>query len=380
VLPDSGEPVADVKRFGGCVVRADELEGAARSPLAALRPGLATACGSLPHADRDAAAQLVLEVLGDCPAAPTLPNAHPAEGMLGQAATGLEGVVIGPDGGLVVADPDRLDPDAPGIGSGAGDLPGDAFGATLAFLDRVAASPRRPPLVKLQSTGPVTFGTALVAAGVAPRVAYRLAGVAAKRRARALVAAAQERLGDQAGRTAIVLVVDEPSLGAATLGRAPVSAEDAVDLVSGVLAAIEANAVAGIHCCAPADWGLVLRSGPALLSFPVEIASTVRAPDLGPFLEGGGWVAWGAVPTDGPLGPLDGGGARRLWRHLAERWHVLADGGVDPVLLRQRALVTPACGLARHDETQAALALHLTADLGERIAAGTLDGQRRALS
>jgi hypothetical protein len=91
-------------------------------------------------------------------------------------------------------------------------------------------------------------------------------------------------------------------------------------------------------------------------------------------------VAWGAVPTDGPLGPLDGGGARRLWRHLAERWHALADGGVDPVLLRQRALVTPACGLARHDETQAALALHLTASLGERIAAGTLTAGHRVSS
>ncbi len=361
------------------MVRADELEDAARSPLAALRPGLATACGSLPHADRDAAAALVLEVLGDCPAAPTLPNAHPAEGMLGQAAAGLEGVVIGPDGGLIVADPDALDPDAPGIGSGAGDLPADAFGATLGFLDRVAASPRRPPLLKLQSTGPVTFGTALVAAGVAPR------RLPAGRRRRQAPGQGPRRhrpraAGRPARRTAVVLVVDEPSLGAATLGRAPVSAEEAVDLVSGVLAAVEANAVAGVHCCAPADWGLVLRSGPALLSFPVEITSTVRAPDLGPFLEGGGWVAWGAVPTDGPLGPLDGGGARRLWRHLAERWHALADGGVDPVLLRQRALVTPACGLARHDETQAALALHLTADLGERIAAGTLDGQRRASS
>ena len=53
---------------------------------------------------------------------------------------------------------------------------------------------------------------------------------------------------------------------------------------------------------APADWGAVLRAGPALLSFPVTIAGSVRASDLGPFLEGGGWVAWGAVPTDGPVG------------------------------------------------------------------------------
>lgn len=356
------------------MVRADELDGAPPRPVAALRPGLATGCGSLPHADAVAAADLVVEVLADCPSAPSLPNAQPQEGMLGQAAAGLTGVAIGPAGELVVADPDVVG------GEVGDDLPAAAFGGVRTFLDRVAAAPVPPPLVKLQCTGPVTFGSALVAAGVPPRTAFPLAGRATKQRARALVAAARSRLDD---RTTVILVVDEPSLGAASLGRAAVGADDAVDLVSGVLAAVEATAVAGIHCCAPADWGLVLRAGPALLSVPVDVATTLRAPDLGPFLEGGGWVAWGAVPTDGPLGvtgDAEQGGDRWLWRHLADRWHALADGGVDPVLLRQRALVTPACGLARHDEPQAALALRLTAALGERIAAGTLDGQRRASS
>ena len=334
-------------------------------PVAALRAGLATGCGSLPHTDADVAVELVLDALGDCPSAPTLPNRHVAEGMLGQAAFGMAGVAIAPDGSLVVDDPDELDPEAPGIDDA---LPAEAFGATLAFLDHLAATGARPAVVKLQCTGPVTLATALIAAGVPPRRAQPAANLAARRRAKALVAAAKARL---APGTPLLVVVDEPSIGAATLGRSSIGPEDAVDLVSGTLAALEAHAVAGIHCCAPADWAMVLRAGPALLSFPLTVANTVRAADLGPFLENGGWVAWGAVPTDGPLGPLDGGGEARLWRHLAERWHTLADGGVDPVLLRQRALVTPACGLARHDETQAALALRLTAALGERISAGT---------
>jgi hypothetical protein len=334
-------------------------------PVAALRPGLATGCGSLPHTDVAVAVELVLDALGDCPSAPSLPNRHPAEGMIGQAAFGMAGVSIAADGALVVDDPDELDPEAPGIDD---TLPPEAFGATLAFLDHLAATGARPDVVKLQCTGPVTLASALIAAGVPPRRAQPAANAAARRRAKALVAAARDRL---APGTPLLVVVDEPSLGAATLGRSSIGPEDAVDLVSGTLAALEAHAVAGVHCCAPADWAMVLRAGPALLSFPLTVAATVRAADLGPFLEDGGWVAWGAVPTDGPLGPLDGGGEGRLWRHLAERWHTLADGGVDPVLLRQRALVTPACGLARHDEAQAALALRLTAALGERISAGT---------
>jgi len=328
---------------------------------------MATACGSLPHLDARVAAELVLAILPGCPSAPSLPGLHPSEGMLGQAAAGIAGITVRPDGSITVEEPDTIDPDA---GEACADLPADAFGATIAFLELLAAQDQPPAVVKLQCTGPVTFGAALVGAGVPPRRAYPLAATAARARARALVDAARSRLGP--GPT-LLMMVDEPSMGAATLHRMPVSSEDAVDHLSSTLAAVEADAIAGVHCCAPADWGAVLRAGVAVLSFPVELAATVRAADLGPFLEGGGWVAWGAVPTDGPLGPLGGGGDRRLWRHLAQRWHVLADGGVDPVLLRQRAMVTPACGLGRHDPTQAELAMRMTASLGERISQGSFD-------
>ena len=339
--------------------------------LHALRSGLATACGSLPHADPAAATALLLDTVAGLPAAPSLPNRHAAEGILGQGAWGMTGVTVDDRGHLVVDDPDSISADD--IGDGADDLPSEPFGATIAFLEALAERAWKGP-VKLQCTGPVTLGIGLVAAGVAPRRAFPVADMAARRRVRALVAATRRRLP----RAPLVVVVDEPSLAAATLGDAPVGVEEAVDLVSSTLAAVEADAVSGLHCCAPADWGAVLQAGPQLLSIPVDIAASMRAADLGPFLERGGWVAWGAVPTGGPVGSVSGGGTGRLWRRLANRWHWLADGGVDPVLLRRRALVTPACGLARHDEDQAALVLGLTVALGERVAAGTLDEERRA--
>src|SRR5690606_16998895 len=146
-------------------VMASEAHGAGGGfpgrPTAALYAGMATACGSLPHLGPAEATHLVLEALGDCPAAPSLPNREPREGLLGQAAAGIAGVAVAPDGSLVVDDPDRLDT---GASEAAHGLDPGAYGTTLAFLDAVAAAPARPAAVKLQVTGPVTFGMGLVAA------------------------------------------------------------------------------------------------------------------------------------------------------------------------------------------------------------------------
>jgi hypothetical protein len=66
---------------------------------------------------------------------------------------------------------------------------------------------------------------------------------------------------------------------------------------------------------------------------------------LAQFLDSGGWVAWGVVPTDGPVGTT----ADRHWRELADLWCSLVQGGCDAVRLRRQAIVTPACGLGLHE-------------------------------
>ncbi|MEJ7846329.1 MAG: hypothetical protein WKF93_11860 [Acidimicrobiales bacterium] len=345
-----------------------------------LIPGLATCVGSLPHTDPARAAATVLGALPDLPAAPSLPRRHHLEAMIPQAAWGITGVTVAPDGSLLV-DPTKLDVEANPADDprGRGGLPLEGHRGAVALLDAMAAARAGPGTghgagaraVKVQHTGPVTLGLALVAAGARPAVAFAVAATAVRHRVHQLLAVVATTVPG----LPVVLVLDEPSLGAATLGHAPIGVEEVVDLLSGGLAAAEsapvgAAAVAGVHCCAPADWAAMLQAGPTLVSVPVEVARTLRAPDIGPFLERGGWVAWGAVPTDGPVAGVDGHGAARLWRALGESWHALADGGVDPVLLRQRALITPACGLVRHDEAQVALALRLTTILAGRIAAG----------
>jgi hypothetical protein len=60
-----------------------------------------------------------------------------------------------------------------------------------------------------------------------------------------------------------------------------------------------------------------------------------------------------------------------LWRRLWSEWDNLTAAGVDPVLLRERAIITPACGLVGFEIRQAAQVSALAAHLARRLEAPT---------
>lgn len=317
-----------------------------------LQHGVASSIGSLPHTDARAAATFVLERQPRLPAAPSLPNRSGMERMVAQAAWGIAGVQVLPDGSLALDDP-CLDPRTPLTTVG---IDGEPFVGLRAFLGAVAG--RRTP-IKLQLTGPVTLGIALLAVGVPPAVAFSVAGSAVRARARTLLAAAQET----APMAPLVVFLDEPGLTSAMHPGFPLEPNRTIDLVSSALATIEPHAVTGLHCCGPADWRVVLQAGPQILSLPLDTGAGAHAGAVGAFLEHGGRVAWGAVPTAGPIGSTP----ERLWQHLSAEWCTLTQAGCDPVLLREQALITPACGLALHTEEQADLVLTLANQVARRL-------------
>lgn len=321
--------------------------------LEALPLGAPTSVGSLPHRDRDAAIAFVLDRTAELPAAPTLPRIDPLEMMVSQGLWGVAGVEVAPDGSCTVPDPARLDPAAP---LGDRELQGRPFASWRAFLDAVA---HRTAPIKLQLTGPVTLGLVLVDAGVPAALAFEVASQAVAGRARDLLALADQR----APGAPRLVVLDEPGLVGGLRPDLPLSGDRVVDVLSGALAVLEQGAITGVHVCGPADWRLVLQAGPGVLSVPVGADVTGSAGALGAFLERGGRVAWGAVPTDGPMGEQPA----RFWRQLSAQWCELVQNGCDPVLLRRQALVTPVCGLALHDEVQADHVFSLCRSLAERI-------------
>lgn len=315
--------------------------------------GVPTSVGSLPHTDRETAIDFVLDRTPELPAAPTLPILDPLEHMIPQAAWAVPGVEVALDGTISLHDPAGIDPEAP---LGDRDLLGRPFLTWRRFLERVAG---RSEPVKLQLTGPITLGLCLVQAGLDAERAFRLAGRAVSDRVTDVLDLA-DRLAPGVPR---VLVLDEPGLVGGLRPALDLSPDGIIDLLSGALAAAESRSLTGVHSCGPTDWRLVTQAGPSFLSLPVGAEVTASAGVIASFLERGGWIAWGAVATDGPLGEQPS----MPWRQLSAQWCELVQSGCDPVLLRRQALVTPVCGLALHDEHQAEHVFDLSRRLAERI-------------
>jgi hypothetical protein len=308
---------------------------------------MATGVGSLPHADPAAAVDLVLRRHAELPAVPQLPNRSPSELMLAQAVEGVRGVSAAPSG--LSFDPRLVDPEA----EVETDFSTESWVSLGVFLDAVAE--RRAP-IKLQLCGPVSLGFALVHAGMHRTLAGQVASRAVIDRITALLAETRHR----APHAPLVLVLDEPSLTAWYGEGFPWEADDTVDLLSGALAAAAHGAISGVHCCGATEWRLALAAGPQILSVPAGSGLTEDPVALGSFLDGGGWVAWGAVPTGGPVSRQP----ERYLNSVREEWRDLVRGGVDVELLRNRALITPACGLVGHTEAQADEILTMTTRIG----------------
>ena len=318
----------------------------------ALRPGACTGVGSLPHRSvHDAAAFALREY--DVPAIPTLPRRSPAEGMIAQALVGIGGVTLGQYGSIAV-DADHLDPAA----AVETDIGHDAYGGLRAFLADAAARQLRGP-VKWQFTGPVTLGAALTRVGVPAERAFVVAAAAVRAHVAAIATAVAEALP----ASPQIVWLDEPWFGDLMSPGFPIAPDPAIDLLSTAMAMLEPVATVGVHCCADADVASLLAAGPAMLSIPLEPRLVDVAGYLTRFLEEGGRIAWGVIPTDGPIAVT----VERPWRLLSEVWCELVNRGCDPVELRRRSLVTPACGLGLHTPTVAERVVRLGREIARKI-------------
>jgi hypothetical protein len=239
------------------------------------------------------------------------------------------------------------------------------------FLLTESLGGRTPLVVKGQLSGPLTVLLGIKDAS--ERCAYydeRLREAVVK--LLSLKARFQTQLLGAGGSRAMVFV-DEPALG--SVGSSVfigVSPGEALSDLSEILRGIaSAGGWPGVHVCANADWGALLLEELRVLSFDAfsyfdRVALFRRG--IEGFLQRGGMLAWGIVPTSAQILPsVDPPGLAALWWEQAE-----ALGGGRPAAekILERTFITPSCGLGTLSPDQALRAMDLTVAVSDLVRQG----------
>ncbi len=337
-------------------------------------PLAATGIGSVPFTSPEDAAALILAHLPEIPFWPQLVRLGFQEDMVSQGVKGLPALRLDEASRTVRTDPDSprelalaafyeavwLDDLSP-----FGLDPEEAQGF-FALCRLAASAANRPPVLKGQVVGPVTFAGMVKGDQEKPILFDReltqtvSLGLARK-------AAWQAQQFRDLGKEAIVFF-DEPILTGFGSAFFPVSREEVVTILTDTLEAVRQPGPVsiGIHCCGNTDWSLLLQLPIDILSFDsygyFDSLLLYEGP-LRTFLERGGWLAWGLVPTRDELHQED---EDSLWERFQNQVKQAAARGLDLHRVLSQALLTPACGLGYLSPDAATRALNLLKNLSAR--------------
>jgi hypothetical protein len=352
--------------------------------------GLPVLIGSLPLDNHETALDWIFQTTPEIPLWPQLPS-NPRERMLPQFAEGIPCIVeqnpSDPQGRIsfdisspdfegamlsfyedylaAIGDPDSL--------SDSRFATGRERAAGLYLLaDRLRALSAAGTVraAKGQVTGPFTMLTGIKdSEGRAGYFDATIRDMVIK--AIAVKAAWQTRLlRDSCGKP-VLLFIDEPALaGLGSSAFISVSAEEIRDMINETVTAVHlAEGLAGIHVCANTDWETLLGSDIDILSFDAygyfdRIAPLGR--DINAFLDRGGILAWGGVPTSNEedIRTETAASLCNLWERQMDVL-ITPKRGKEEIL--RQTLVTPSCGTGSLAPETARRVLELTRDVSAAL-------------
>jgi hypothetical protein len=239
------------------------------------------------------------------------------------------------------------------------------------FLDRVDKDPGRFAALKGQVTGPITFCTA-VKDERERDIFYndQLRDAAVKRLA--MNARWQAKEFARRGATPIVFL-DEPALaGFGTSAYITITRTDVQACIDEIVQEIHAeNGLAGVHVCANTEWDLLLDTSIDIISFDAfsYFDKFILYPKaIKKFIERGGILAWGIVPT-GDADLIAQQTSDGLTEKLADQMRQVTELGIPEETVMAQSFVTPSCGTGSLDPASATRVLELTRTVSEKIRA-----------
>ncbi len=318
---------------------------------------LATAIGSLPHEAAEAALDTIFANIPVCPIWPQLPRRGFREQMEIQYSEGLPCVVVDDESKRMYFD--TADEDGSAVAMGefyeaymmaeeTGDWSSFAisedFSAGIPGLEkRLQGGP--VPYVKVQTTGPISIGLSIVdenKRSIYYNEAFRdivVKGTIAKSRWQI------QKFSPYAEKK-VICFIDEPILSAfGSSTYVSVVREDVVAILNELVESIhDAGALCGVHCCGNTEWPILMDAGVDIINFDAfEFGETMALypEQVKAFLDRGGYLAWGVVPTSSKIRENDEETLMGVYDSDVE---ALVSQGVDKALLHARSIITPSCG------------------------------------
>lgn len=325
--------------------------------------GAVTGIGSLPLTSLDDAIQAIAGCSPEIPFWPQLPRLSEREGVIGQGL-GILGdrIEARQEGyGYQVKD-GRLDAVLEILHHSSGELSPVHAAGFGPFLEALSAGRfHSASAVKGQIEGPITLSAYLFHQGK-PFLSDPALFAAIAFHVSQTICWQIDRL--KSAGLPVLLFVDEPALCLEAPAHAVTEEQRLSALAAALNDARARGAFAGLHCCAARPFARMCRAKPDILSFDAHegLELFFADPDARSFVDRGGMVAYGMIPTSAAVNTLDPAG-------IFVRWLKAASLAGNPQKLAQGAMVTATCGLGLLDPSSVAVSFGIARGVGKLIRA-----------
>jgi hypothetical protein len=333
---------------------------------------VATGIGSVPFLDVEATCREIIRLFPHMPFWPQFVKRSYLEDMSVQYSEGLPLLEVNPDKrSLTITHSGDRESELVNFYERffSGDLESfaisDAYAPGLytlmASLNEMEPDPSH--YIKGQTVGPITFTSGILGLDGRP-VIHDPELSEAMVRGLAIKALWQVRMLEKSGRQPVIFL-DEPSLSGFGSAFSSMGRQDVVDKLQMMISYLKdhSDCLVGIHCCGNTDWSMILDARPDIINFDAfEFIEhfLLYLDGITAFLEEGGTIAWGIVPTSGFTGDES---EKDLMKKVRDGIEKIEKGGVSPQTVAERSIFTPSCGMGSMTGVDASSAMGLLARL-----------------
>lgn len=340
--------------------------------------------GSLPHKDIQKAMNIVEKDFGEIPFFPQLKNINKNEDMIIQFLEGMPSFfsekpakfVIDPENEEFYSDLEEFLTDYEEIIENIDSEKIEKYGISEKFSKSFPyfesfIKKTKPKFAKGQITGPFTFTTsindinekAIIFDETLRDIGVKLLTL----KALWLI----KRIKQANPNTTPIIFMDEPSVSqVGTSAYLSVSTDEVIDMIKEISQKIKENGgISAVHCCGKCDWRIPIKASVDILNFDAYTFSqnfSIYHKEIKTFLENGGKIAWGFVPTS------DGNILKKLTKDdlvkkFLESVKYLTNNGIDEKLVIDNSLITSSCGAGSLSEEDAQKAMNLVYELSKDL-------------